>query len=290
MILEYEKIGPKVPGSPAHEKGAAWIQAEIKKHTDMVHFQVGEIENPLTPGKKVAVKNIFAQLNPKAEKRFLLSAHWDNRPYADNDSSRKNRTLAVPGVNDGGSGVAVLLSIAKALKENVFNETNYQRFRQGFRQDFGVDFAFWDVEDLGQPGNPDSYCLGSLYWSKNKTPQNYKAELGYNFDMVGRMGSVFPIERGSEKNAPEALRRLREAAEKLGYQQYFPSYRVGPIVDDHAVVTKHAGIPMANIIYMNPDQSFAPEWHTLSDTSEFISRDVLEMVSNTVLYALVAFK
>ena len=178
----------------------------------------------------------------------------------------------IPGVNDGGSGVAVLLAIAKAI--------------QGQNFPFGIDLAFWDAEDWGTPSNEESYCLGSQYWAKNPVPANYKAKFGINFDMVGRMGSIFPIDRYSFQKGPEVIRALQEAAKGLGYQDFFPDYQIGPIVDDHYFVTEERKFPVIDLIYMTPDGRFAPEWHTHQDTSEFISRDVLKVVAQTALQTI----
>jgi len=265
QILEYEKLGPKVPGTPAHSKAGDWIISTMNG------FGMKVLEQKATatlPGSKpVPIRNIIAQYRPELKNRILLSAHWDNRPFADQDA--KNKTKPVPGVNDGGSGVAVLMTIAKAVQES--------------KPETGIDFAFWDSEDGGTHNNPKSYCLGSQYWSFHPVPENHSASFGINFDMVGRKGSVFPVEAYSAYKAPEVLKKLKNAAEKLGYQDYFPDYRIGPIVDDHYFVSEARGIPMIDLIYMTEDGKFPPEWHTLNDTSEFISRDVMKAVGQTVL-------
>lgn len=281
-IIEYEKIGPKTLKSESHAKAFQWILDEMKSNTDLVHNQEGEtydylaeIQHSLV--QKMPVKNVIAQINPQASKRILLSAHWDNRPYADREPILKNRALPVPGANDGGSGVAVLMAISKALKPYSLELMN---------ANLGVDFAFWDAEDLGMPDYPITYCTGARYWSTNKIPKDYQALYAINFDMVGRRGSVFPVERYSEKAAPHIIQLIQSSAKKLGYSDYFPDYQVGPVLDDHAILIEEAKIPAIDLIYMTLDEKFAPEWHTLNDTSEFISRDVLEMISNTVIQAI----
>lgn len=268
MILKYEKFGPKVPGTLAHEKAGDWIVSELKSIGGMtVHEQKGSATT--FDGVKIPVRNIIAQYKPDAKTRYLLTAHWDNRPFADQDGPR-NARKPVPGVNDGGSGVAVLLSIAKAVQG------------MGEKPAFGIDFAFWDAEDWGDPhGEADTYCLGSQLWVKERVPANYTAKFGLNFDMVGRIGSLFPIEGHSMKKAPHVVKSLREAAAVVGYQSLFPDYSAGFITDDHLFVMEGTGIPMVDIIYMDPDGRFPPEWHTTNDTSKVISRDVLKGVAQT---------
>lgn len=269
-IIQYEKFGPKVPNTSEHKKAGDWIVTEMKSFGLEVREQIGTATT--IDGKSIQIRNIIASHRPELKKRVLLSAHWDNRPIADQDT--RNRNKPILGVNDGGSGVAVLMGIARAIHE------------QKPAGEVGVDFAFWDAEDLGMPSNAESYCLGSQFWAKNPVPENYKAEFGINFDMVGRIGSVFPIENYSLEHAGKIIIKLREAARKTGYADYFPDYRVGPIVDDHYFVNKGLGIPMVDLIYMTPEGRFPPEWHTHQDTSEYISRDVLKAVAQTTLQVI----
>lgn len=275
-ILKYEKFGPKVPGTKEHTMAGDWIVAELKSLGIQVHEQKAEA---LTfDGKKIPIRNIIGSVFPKNKKRILLSAHWDNRPFADQDT--RNMKMPILGVNDGGSGVVVLLGIAKAISKN-----------PSFKElELGIDFAFWDAEDWGHPSDSNSYCLGSQYWAKNPVPENYQAIFGINFDMVGRIGSVFPVESYSQEQAGHVILKLREAAKKIGYSDYFPDYRIGPITDDHYFVSKGRGIPMIDLIYMTKEGRFAPEWHTHDDTSEFISRDVLKAVAQTTIQTIIDFK
>jgi Zn-dependent M28 family amino/carboxypeptidase len=222
--------------------------------------------------KEIPVRNLIAQINPGAKVRYLLSAHWDARPFADEDPDPKNRLKPVPAVNDGGSGVVVLLGIADALK--------------GRKIPFGVDLVFLDAEDGGKPANELSYCLGTQYFAKNPIPAGYQARFGINFDMVGRIGATFPIEAYSLNRAGAVVSKIRAAAKGLGYQDYFPEYRVGPIIDDHLYLMEGLGFPVVDLIHMTEDNHFPPEWHTVKDTSEVISRTTLKVVGWTTLKVL----
>jgi glutaminyl-peptide cyclotransferase len=287
-IKEYEKFGPKVPGSTAHIKAGDWIVSELKKIGGGI-FVIHEQKTTAKTfdGKKIPVRNIIAQINPGATRRYLLSAHWDNRPFADQDSGAKSKK-PVPGVNDGGSGVAVLMAIAHAVHQEWYSlGSEYAKSSEKKDPPFGIDLAFWDAEDWGNPrGAPETYCLGSQYWAKNLVPTGYRAEFGINFDMVGRVGSLFPIEGHSARKAPKVVAAIQEAATTLGHQDLFPGYEVGPITDDHYFVMEGSGIPMADIIYMDPDGRFPPEWHTTDDTSDVISRDVLRAVAQVAIQVI----
>jgi Zn-dependent M28 family amino/carboxypeptidase len=269
QILTYEKFGPKVPGTEAHVKAGDWILSELKK------AGITGVEQKSTAvtfdQHTIPVRNIIGQFNPSAKTRYLLSAHWDNRPFSDEDPDPKFKSKPVPGVNDGGSGVVILLGIAKALKDQT--------------TDFGVDFLFLDAEDWGTPYNEESYCLGTQYWAKNPIPANYTARFGINYDMVGRIGAIFPSESYSAQRAGDVWKKLKDAAKKLGYSELFPDLRVGPVVDDHIYLMQR-GFPVYDLIHMTPEGRFPPEWHTHQDTSEFISRDVLKAVGRTTLQAL----
>ena len=268
-ILQYEKFGPKVPGSPENQKAGDWIVAELKGMGLEVLEQ--KAEGVTFTGKKIPMRNIIARFHPSVGKHILLSAHWDNRPFADEDKKFKNDPIL--GVNDGGSGVVVLMGIAKALSENAAAKD----------LPYGVDFAFWDAEDWGTPTDENSYCLGSQYWAKNPVPPNYKADFGINYDMVGRIGSIFPVESYSMEKGGDVIRKLREAATKIGTQDFFPNNRIGRIIDDHYFVSEGRGFPMIDLIYMTPEGRFPPEWHTHADISDVISRDVLKVVGQTTI-------
>lgn len=286
-ILQYEKFGPKIPGTAAHQKAGDWIVAELNS---LGNIEVTEQKATAKTfdGKTIPIRNIIAQINPSAKKRYLLSAHWDNRPFADQESDPKKLKKPVPGVNDGGSGVAVLLAIAKAVTADWYRlGSPYAKSSEKIDPPFGIDFAFWDAEDWGNPrGAPETYCLGSQYWAKNRVPAGYQAEFGINFDMVGRVGSLFPAEGHSLHKAPHVVKAIREAAVALGHEALFPNTSVGPITDDHFFVMQGTAIPMADIIYMDPDGLFPPEWHTTDDTSAVISRDVLQAVAQVAVQVI----
>ncbi len=264
-VIAQEKLGPRYVGAEAHTKMHAWLLSDLTGSGLTPRTQVGVIGPNQTP-----IKNVLASTAPGAKQRVLLSAHYDTRPFADEDPKPANRKLPILGANDGGSGVAVLLEVARiaaALKDS----------------DVGIDFAFWDAEDLGLPHDAESYCLGSQYFAANPDFPLGRPEYGVNLDMVGRKGSVFPIERFSEQQAASVLEKLRAAAKVAGADSLFGNYRAGPITDDHVFIARALKIPMVDLIYITEEGRFAPEWHTLQDTSEHISRDVLRGVGQTLV-------
>ena len=270
QIQEYEKFGPAIPGSSSSTKTGDWIVSTLKASGATVLEQKTTAET--FDHHTIPVRNIIGQINPSAKNRILLSAHWDARPFADEDPDPKNRSKPVPAVNDGGSGVVVLLGIANALK--------------GRTLPLGVDFLFLDAEDWGGPADEKSWCLGTQYWVKHPIPEGYQAQFGINLDMVGRIGAIFPIEINSLERAGGVLGKIRASAKKAGYQDYFPDFKVGPVIDDHVYLMDGLKIPVVDLIHMTETGRFPPEWHTTHDTSEVISRVTLKAVGQTVLQVL----
>jgi len=172
-------FGPRVISSKAWENCALWLEKKFNEYTPHLIIQ----EAPVTTydGKKHVLKNFIASFSIEKKNRVVLFAHWDSRHIADHDTI--NQEMPILGANDGGSGVGVLLEIARILKEN---ETK-----------IGVDIILFDAEDYGQPENSgfpiqqDTWCLGSQYWSKNLHKKNYYARFGILLDMVGGKNAKF---------------------------------------------------------------------------------------------------
>ncbi|GIV33435.1 MAG: glutamine cyclotransferase [Chitinophagales bacterium] len=269
-------FGPRVPNTPAHIACGNWLDSMLRSFADTVYLQTGQVK--AFDGTLLHFKNIIAAFNPQNPHRVLLAAHWDTRPFADQDPDVSKRNQPIDGANDGASGVAVLLEIARQLKKQPVQ--------------VGVDIILFDVEDYGQPENsnypymPDSYCLGSQYWAKNPHVPGYRARFGILLDMVGAKGSVFPMEQYSLRFAPSLVRRVWNNAALLGYSSYFSFTKSSqPVIDDHYYINTMASIPTINIIYLENGQqhAFGSFWHTHRDNMDIIDKEVLRAVGQTVL-------
>jgi hypothetical protein len=260
-------FGPRVPGSPAQAQCADWLIAQLERFGAEVHVQRTTITMP--DGKKVPCYNIMGQYNPSATRRLLLAAHWDTRPYADQDV--RDTDKPIDGANDGASGVGVLLEIARQLMKK--------------SPEAGVDIIFFDVEDSGVNGVEDSYCLGSQYWAKQPHPPGYKADKGILLDMVGAKNATFALEGTSMQIAPDFMRYIWNMAHDLGHGKFFLFKETSPIIDDHLYVHKYARIPMIDIIQYDPSTrtGFGRYWHTHDDNMSIIHRPTLKAVGETVL-------
>ncbi len=209
FIQQQVDFGPRFPNNEAHGKCAEFLKNKLSSYGLQTNIQIGKAKT--FNNKDITIKNIIGEYNPDAEKRILLFAHWDSRPFADQDS--KDMTKPILGANDGASGVGILLEVARQLSI--------------LKPAIGIDIIFFDAEDYGQPSSAmslmdsDSWCLGSQYWAKNLHKPNYKANFGILLDMVGSENAVFTQESISMKYAPNVVARVWSVAAKLGYSNYF---------------------------------------------------------------------
>ena len=255
-------FGPRVPLTIPHDKCAAWLQEQLKKYCPDVALLSGTVVG--YDGKTIRLKNIIASFEPKLKKRILLCAHWDTRPIADRDT--KDKEKPIDGANDGGSGVGVLLEIARLLKEKPLKNA-------------GIDILLFDMEDYGT-----NYCQGSGYWAKNLHQPGYFANYGILLDMVGAKGAVFPVEGVSMEYAAATVHKVWEKANSLGYGNIFLWNEMQPITDDHVAINEIAGIPCIDIIQMDPNTGdFMPEHHRHGDNMSIIDKGTLKAVGQTVL-------
>jgi Zn-dependent M28 family amino/carboxypeptidase len=263
FVQKQVEFGPRVTNSEAAKKCGDWMVKELKQYTDNVIEQKTVITT--FDGKKLNVRNIIAEINPKASKRILLSAHWDSRDRADKDNVDVNK--AILGANDGGSGVGVLLELARIIKAHPV--------------DVGIDIVLFDAEDLGN-NQPNTYCLGSQYWAANLHRPGYKANFGINLDMVGAGNAFFGWEGNSFQYAKPILEKVWGTAHNLGNGKYFSYTQVGGIDDDHLYVNR-AGIPTIDLIHFDAQGNFPEHHHTHRDNMSVIDRTTLKAVGQTLL-------
>lgn len=266
MVERQVAFGPRIGRSAAHEACARWIAAELSRlGADTVLVQQADLEGfgPMT--------NLMGRFNTGASRRVLLLAHWDTRPWADEDADPANHTRPIDGANDGASGVGVLLELARLLGSTA--------------PSVGVDLLFVDAEDSGTSGNEDSWALGTQYWVRHMPygvtePMPDYAVL---LDMVGGRGAVFPKEMFSQANCPGLTSRVWTLARTLGMESRFPDAVGGAVTDDHVPLLR-SGIPAIDIIETNHPQtgSFNPTWHTMQDNLDNIDRQTLGDVGRLI--------
>jgi len=268
------QLGPRVPGTPAHARCAAWLHSRLQQWCDSAMVQ----QAPVTTfdGNKFTLNNIIGVINPAAEQRILLMAHWDCRPWADNDPDASKRTQPVMGANDGASGVAVLLEVARQLSKQ--------------QPRVGIDIVLTDLEDWGTNDNESSWALGTQYWANHPHVEGYRPTFGILVDMVGASGAQFAREYFSTHYAGGFVDMVWSTARQAGYDGYFVDRSGGAVTDDHVPVNR-AGIPCIDIIdqRMNQPHGFVPQWHTTDDTMAHIDRNTLKAVGQTLLNLIASY-
>lgn len=267
-------FGPRTPGSEAHRECRSWLAGKL---TSLGVENVAVSEEAVTTADGVGrtAYNIFGSINPGTTRRVLLLAHYDTRPHADEDPDPANRSTPLDGANDGASGVAVLLDVARALRANPVDS-------------IGVDILLTDLEDSGTDGDDTSWCLGTQKWVENMpyTDGNLPA-YGILLDMVGGRDARFNREMISDSYARAICDKVWAVAAASGLSARFPNERGGAVIDDHLYINR-AGIPCIDIIEnANPATgSFNPTWHTLGDNLGAIDPATLAAVSQVVLNTL----
>lgn len=277
-------FGPRDMNSRGHDLCGEWIVSKFKEYGCKVTTQTATLAG--YDGTKLRSRNIMASINPEATTRILLCAHWDSRPWADNDPDSANWRKPILAANDAASGVAVMLELARIIRKS--------KDEKAFNKQLGIDFVCFDAEDWGTPqwadvaDNADSWALGAQYWSKN-LPQGYEARYGILLDMVGGVGAKFYREGMSMQYAPEIVKKVWRAAREVGFGSYFPKEDGGVITDDHVPVNQFAKIPTIDIIPYYADcqqSSFGPTWHTLADNMENIDKNTLKAVGQTLVQVI----
>jgi len=246
-VLFQTALGPRVPGSQAHEKVIQYFIQELKRAGWQVTLQRGERLGH-------SATNILASRGT-LQPRVIVGAHYDSRMTADREIDQSLRGTPVPGANDGASGAAVLLELARTIPTS---------------NSEGVWLVFFDLEDQGNIESWD-WILGSRIFVDHLTTA---PEAVIIIDMIGDRNLLIPREMNSD---PELTAELWKLAAELGYENTFldlPGYR---ILDDHIPFLEQ-GIRAVDIIDFD-----YPHWHTLQDTPDKVSPASLEIVGNVLL-------
>lgn len=269
-------FGPRVPATPAHGRCAQWLEKQLSRHCDTVVLQRATVTT--FDGKQLPITNFIGSINPDNPRRLLLVAHWDCRPWADNDPDPAKHSQPVMGANDAASGVAVLLELARTLPKS---ETN-----------IGIDILLVDAEDWGENGGDEnSWALGTQYWASHPHVEGYRPVAGILLDMVGAKGAQFSKEYFSMQYASSVVNDLWNTAAKAGYSAFFRNHSGGAITDDHVIINTVAGIPCIDVIDMRTgtNSGFFPYWHTTDDTLDKIDPATLGAVGNTLARFIAGF-
>jgi len=254
-------FGPRIPGTTGHDRQLAWMVERLRSSS--AYVSVDTFPAVTSKGDSLTLFNVLARFEADRERRILLLAHWDTRPVSDRAPDPEQRATPVPGANDGASGTAVLLGVAELLA--------------AVEPPLGVDLLFVDGEDFGP--DVEDMLFGSRRYAES-LPEAGRPIYGLLLDMVGDADASFPVEEISEQFASPVVRKVWRAAERLGYQDFFPPTAGQRLWDDHVPLIE-AGLPTANLV----DFSYGPGnsyWHTPLDTPERLSAATLAMVGQVV--------
>ena len=272
FIEKQLSFGPRVPNTDAHRACKEWLAAKLESYGADVVLQ--DMKTAAFDGRELRGTNIIGRFNPDNPRRVMLSAHWDSRFISDYDKDEANQDKPVPGADDGASGVAVLLEIARQLQASPIEH--------------GIDIIFWDLEDQGEggrSGNINSWCLGSQHWSRQPHVAGYRARFGILLDMVGADKARFTKDAVSRNYAPQIVKKVWKLADNMGYGGYFQDVDGRELVDDHLFINQIAKIPTIDIINRPEvtETGFGHYWHTQKDDISVISKRTLRAVGQTVL-------
>jgi len=279
FIAHQLHYGARVPGTKPHQDCLLFLVNMLHNYGAEVEIQQGTLPN--YEGKDQPIYNIIGRFGSlTADHRLLLCAHYDSRPWADEEADYDQRFLPVPGANDGASGVGVLLEVARQLSK----DTAFSR---------PVDIVFFDCEDMGTPSfytgpaRDDTWCLGSQLWARRTVAAGHHRDYQYGIllDMVGAPDAVFPREYYSVQYASSYVDAVWSKAATLGFGERFSSQQSYPILDDHYYVNTLTGIPCIDIIHydMSRETGFPYWWHTVGDDMSHIDPATIQSVGEVIM-------
>lgn len=260
-VQQQVAFGPRVPGTTAHKAMGDWLVTELRRRADTVIVQ--EWVHTTAEGQRLPMRNVLARFRPADTRRVLYLAHWDTRPRSDKETDPALAAQPVPGANDGGSGVAVLIGVADALKKSP--------------PTVGVDLLFVDGEDYGSFDTGVDVLIGAKYFAEHLPSADYRPLLGVLWDMVGDENPVFEQEANSVQSAPEVVQRVWTTAQRLGHGAVF-SNRAGLAITDDHVPLNAAGLRVIDVIDLD-----YPWHHMTGDTPDKVSSSTLGIVGSVAV-------
>jgi len=265
-LVEQCEFGPRNPGSNGYKQCLDYLQKTLSGFADTVLLQPFVLDD-LVNEKSYDLTNIIARFKVDAPQQLLIGAHWDTRPWADEDPDTEKRNDPIIGANDGASGVAVILELARILNASP--------------PPIGITLVLFDGEDMGRSGTPKSYAQGSLAFAKDLPIE--KPDEAIILDMIGDAELHIPIERNSYRQNRQLVKKLWSMAEELSLDA-FESRIVYTLYDDHVPLWVEAKIPAIDIIDFNYPNSYANYWHTTQDLPENCSAESLGQVGTLLVH------
>jgi len=260
-------IGRRPSGSPGMKQQQQLLLKHFRDLGGKAELQQFRFRHP-QDGSWVPMANLIVQWHPERRERILLCAHYDTLPYPLLDPvDRRGRFV---GANDGASGVAVLMEMARHMPD--------------LEGRYGVDFVLFDAEEFIFRTD-GRYFVGSEYFARQyrKMQQQQEPPFRYRWgvllDMIGDADLQIFQERYS-MSWPETrplVEQIWATARRLGVREFIP--RKGHAVrDDHLPLRNIGRIPTCDVIDFD-----YPPWHTREDTPDKCSALSLAKVGWVVL-------
>ena len=265
-LVEQCEFGPRNPGSNGYKQCLDYLQKTLSGFADTMLLQPFVLDD-LVSEKSYDLTNIIARFKVNDPQQLLIGAHWDTRPWADEDPDPEKRNDPIIGANDGASGVAVILELARILNASP--------------PPIGITLVLFDGEDMGRSGIPKSYAQGSLAFAKDLPIK--KPDEAIILDMIGDAELHIPIERNSYRQNRQLVKKLWSLAKVLRLDA-FESRIAYTIYDDHVPLWVEAKIPAIDIIDFNYPNSYSNYWHTTQDLPENCSAESLGQVGTLLVH------
>jgi hypothetical protein len=269
-------IGPRVSGTPGHAKLLKLLSDHFEKAGATVTRQEFQARQR-SQRQPVGMTNLVAAFHPDRKRRVILCAHTDTRPAAHEEPNRANWDKPFPSANDGTSGAALMMELARHLKD--------------LPTPVGVDLVLFDGEeyvfDMGVPGirEGDKYFLGSEHfaaeYAKNRAKLPYRYEAAVLLDLFAHDGARLAVEGYSYQFAPRLVDEIWKTAERVGAKSFKSERgfrRANDVLDDHVALNTVGGIPAVDVIDFD-----YPHWHRLSDTPDKCSPKQMAEVGGVLL-------
>lgn len=272
FIEQQLSFGPRYLSSPGHQSMKKFLIEKMNSFAQDTKVQAWQHLSP--DRKKYELSNIVGKFYLSAEKRIIIATHYDSKKFADKDPEKPDQP--VPGANDSGSGVAVLLEIAQALANSHVTPN------------VGIDIIFFDGEE-GEENQKGDYStwkpIGSTYFSEhlNDLYGNKKPISGIVLDMVGDKDLRISKEQSSVLDAHTQTEAFWKIAKEIDSKVFSDKIEFN-IRDDHTSLNK-VGIPSFLLI----DYDYQP-FHTTKDTLDKCSPQSLETIATAVLNYVYSIK
>jgi Zn-dependent M28 family amino/carboxypeptidase len=269
VLHENGSVRYRVPGTAGNDEAAAIIAGHLEAAGWNASY---DRFNASYRCRDTPMHNVVGERAGTSGRVVILGAHYDTRPIAESDADPANRTRPIPGANDGASGVAVLLELARVALPT--NDT--------------LRLVFFDGEDGGDMGNgcQEDWILGSRHYAETIPPAQWKdVRAMVLVDLVGDPDLVLPKERLSMLGpGADVQRRIYEVGAGLGYGRIFTNdtRNSASITDDHRPFLDRQ-MPAVDLLHLVAAPAYFPEWHhTQHDDLAHVSAASLEAVGRTL--------